>query len=265
MRPPRADVRARALEVVRAMTRTRSLYEACLGLFAAYPLASRSVNRSGTVCAMVLMLAGGDGAGFHVLSHRRGTGRSSFLIWPWPAGEIAEIEAGGDADVSDVAADAVTRGVPIPRDGSLLGWSIRGDITALVIVYAKYTPDSPEPAWSVMPLVGIPETQWPPFAGERLFGCWSWEDYRAGRIVSLDDLIARTPDTVFWVDTKAVLGSDCCAVARDATSPDGHTLRRGSYVYYEALRAGKPVPPLRALLADASKIDLASRFQRSGK
>jgi hypothetical protein len=70
---------------------------------------------------------------------------------------------------------------------------------------------------------------------------WSW----------LDDLIAGTPGTVCWINTKAVLGSDCCAVARDITSPEGHTLRRGRYVYYEALRK---------LLAAADRADLASRF-----
>jgi hypothetical protein len=86
------------------------------------------------------------------------------------------------------------------------------------------------------------------------------EYYQAGTISSLDDLIGGTPGAVFWINTAAILGSDCCAVARDITSPDGHTLRRGRYVYYEALRAGKPVPPLRKLLATADRADLASRF-----
>jgi len=41
-------------------------------------------------------------------------------------------------------------------------------------------------------------------------------------------------------------------------------LQRGRYVYYQALRAGKPVPSLRVLLAATGKIDLAPRFRRTG-
>lgn len=96
---------------------------------------------------------------------------------------------------------------------------------------------------------------------ECLFGDWFWEHYRAGNLVCLGGLIAETPDTVFWVDTRAILGSGCCAVARDITSPDGYTLRRGRYVYHQALRADKPMPSLGELLADTEKIDLAPRFQ----
>ena len=40
-------------------------------------------------------------------------------------------------------------------------------------------------------------------------------------------------------------------------------LRRGRYVYSEALRAGEVVPSLTALLADTRKTDLAPRFRRS--
>jgi hypothetical protein len=121
----------------------------------------------------------------------------------------------------------------------------------LVAFYATYSPMSPDPYWAVMPLADIPQSSWPPFAGEPFFWCWFWEYYQAGNISWLDDLIAGTPGTVCWINTKAVLGSDCCAVARDITSPEGHTLRRGRYVYYEALRK---------LLAAADRADLASRF-----
>jgi hypothetical protein len=96
------------------------------------------------------------------------------------------------------------------------------------------------------------------------FGKWFWKHYRAGSINSLRSLIAAAPGVVFWADTKAVLGSDCCAVARDLRSPEGYVLPRGRYVYYEALRAGKPVPSLQTLLTTADRIDLATRFHRYG-
>ena len=112
-----------------------------------------------------------------------------------------------------------------------------------------------------MPLTDIPETQWPPFTERRFFGDWFWQWYRAGSITSLSNLIASTPETVFWVDTKAILGSGSCAVAAEVSAPEGYRLRRGCYVYYRALRAGRPVPSLRALLSDDSRIDLSPGFR----
>ena len=41
-----------------------------------------------------------------------------------------------------------------------------------------------------MLLADVPEALWPPFTDEPLFGSWFWNQYRAGGIVCLDDLIA---------------------------------------------------------------------------
>ena len=112
-----------------------------------------------------------------------------------------------------------------------------------------------------MPLANIPEVQWPPFTEKPFFGEWFWQWYRSGSIASLSDLIATNPDTVFWVDTRTTLGSGSCAVAAEINAPEGYKLRRGSYVYYRALRMGKPVPSLQALLSDDSKIDLSPGFR----
>jgi hypothetical protein len=113
-----------------------------------------------------------------------------------------------------------------------------------------------------MPLAGTPEAQWPPFTRDRLFGHWFWEHYWAGNIVSVGGLIAGIADTAFWVNTRAILGSDCCAVARDVRSPEEPVLRQGRYVYHEVLRDGKSVPPLEALLAYPGRVDLATRFRQ---
>ena len=244
------------------MVHTNSLFQACREMFDSYPQAARTVNESGTVLSMVVMLQGGDHAGFYVLSQDGGKDRPTYLLWSWPAGDIVDIPAESTAAVPNMAVDAVARGVPIPRDGSLFGWVHEGVIAALIVIYAESAPSSSDPGWAVMPLAGTPETQWPPFTGEPLFGRWSWEQCRAGRIISLDGLIAETPDTVWWVDTKAVLDSNCCAIARDITTLEGHTLRRGCYVYYQALQAGKPIPLLNELLGAPDKIDLAPGFQR---
>jgi hypothetical protein len=243
------------------MIRTSSLYEACHELFACYPLAARAVNRSGTIGSMVLMLRDGDDGEFFVLSRNCDEGRPFYSVFPWRAEGIVDIEADDSAPVPEVVANAVTGGVPIPRHGSLWGWVCEDAVTALVVVYAKYSAALPQPSWSVMPLAGVQEAQWPPFTDERLFGHWFWEHYQTGSIIYLGGLIAETPATVFWADTKAILGSDCCVVARDVKSPEGPSLRRGRYVYYLALQTGKPVPPLEVLLADPGKTDLALRFQ----
>lgn len=249
----------RALEL--AMTGTDLLSKVCDGLFSDYPLAVTPDNESGAVRSMVLMSRDGDDAEFFVLSRDAREGRPSYSLRPWHMREPANAEIHA-SDISGVVLKVVTRGVPIPRHGSLFGWARGNDITALVAFYATYSSVSPEPHWAMMPLADSPPVSWPAFTDEPLFGYWFWDYYRAGAVSPLDDLIAGTPGAVFWVNTKAILGSDCCAVARDISTLEGHRLRRGRYVYYEALRAGKPVPSLRALLAAKDKADLASRFRR---
>jgi hypothetical protein len=245
------------------MKRDRSLYEQCDDLFADYDQAVQQVNRSGTISSMVLMLRDGANDGYFALT-RDGAGDCAvYLIWSWPAGSITEIDAAGTSPIGGAAASAVTRGVPVPRDGSLFGWVPPGSgtVTALLVIYAEYTPATPEPGWAVMPLAGAAEAQWPPFADEALFGNWTWNS-REGTLVRLDETVALSPGTVFWVDAKPVLGSDCCVVARDLGGPGNCVLPRGRYAYYQVLRSGGPVPPLARLLADPGKIDLAARFQR---
>lgn len=240
---------------------TRSPYEACQKLFTDYPLATRIVSRDGTVRSMVLMLQDEDYAGFFVLSGDYRNGKQAYSVWSWPAGDIVAIEVGSEATVLEPATTAVTCGVPIPQDGSLFGWTYGDVISALIVVYAEYSDEYPEPGWAVMPLTSASEELWPPFTGEPLFGHWSWNEYKSGNIISLDRVIAATPETVYWVDTKDTLGSDSCAVAHDISPHEGAVLRRGRYVYYEALQAEEHVPSLTELLTSASALDLAPRFR----
>jgi hypothetical protein len=244
------------------MIRTSSLAEACYALFANYPPAVRTATASGSIRSMLLMLSDGDGATFFVLTHDRRDGRSLYLLRQRGTSEAVEIESDGDAAVPDVALNVVTHGVPMPRDGSLFGWRCGDAVAALIPVYTTSTPTSPDPFCAVMPRAGVPEAQWPPFTEVRFPGPWFWEHYRARRIVSVGGLIAETPATVFWANTKASLGTQCCVVAHDIGSDKDYTLRRGIYVYYKALQTGMPVPSLTVLLADSGKIDLAPRFRR---
>lgn len=243
------------------MTRACDLYEACDRLFKSYRLAVTSVNRLGSVRSMVLMDQD-EGAGkFFILSRDASGYRPFYSVCSWQGGEVVDIDADTIGAVSSVIVSALTHGVPIPQHGSLWGSADSNFISALIAVYADHTPARLEPSWALMPFTDIPEVEWPSFAQERTLGHWFWEDYRSGKIIWLASLIAKVPHAVFWIDTNAILGSECCAVAREIRSPRGPILRRGRYVHYGALKAGKPVPSLSDLLTDKSKIDLAPRFQ----
>jgi hypothetical protein len=241
------------------MMLTRSLYGTCREFFMTYPLASDEVN--GAIRSMVLMLHDCDEVSYFVLSQNCRENRSWYSICLWPAGPVVTIEADRDALVPEMFASALSCGTPLPRDGSLFGWRRDGIVNALIAVYTEYSPAVPEPCWSVMPRAGVPDTQWPPFTGEPLIGNRFWELQQAGTIISVEGLIARSTNTVFWANTEAAFGSGCCLVARDLRSPDGYMLPSGRYVYHKVLRAGSPVPSLQELLADTGKTDLATRFR----
>jgi len=246
------------------MMRTSSLPDACDQLFSAYPLTVTVVNRHPAISSMVLMLQDGEDERFLVLSQDRREDKRRYSLRPWRATESVDIDP-NDGAVSEEIANAVTNGVPVPCDGAMFGWRHGDDVSALVAFFTTYAPETPEPSWTVMPRAGIPEAQWPPFTDECHLGHWFWDHYRAGHAVSVGGLIAANPGTAFWVDTRAVLGSGCCAVACDVRSLDGYALRRGRYVYCQVLRSGSSLPSLEVLLADTDKIDLASRLSRSAR
>ena len=241
------------------MTCAEALYETCEALFDEYPLAVRADGGDETSRSMVLLLW--EDVAFFILWLDCDEGEINFSIGPWPAGDDARISAHRSQGMSDTLTRAICSGVPIPRDGSLFGWAPGDVVIAMIVVYAEYVPDSPEPSWTIMPLAGTTESQWPPFVGEHLFGHWFWEHFQNGDIISLGALIARNPDTVFWVDATAPLGSACCVVAADIGDSSGRLLRRGRYVYFQVLQADTTMPSLEALLADPGKADLAPRFE----
>lgn len=240
-----------------------SLSEKCHELFERYPVAASTDDGSGATRTMMIMLRGTEGPRFFVLSHDLREGSSRYSLRPRRSPRTVDIGANGRAPIPDEVVQVLTRGVPIPQDGSLFGWRCEGVVAALVPVYTAFMPASPDPVYAVMPRVGTPEAQWPPFTDERPFGQWFWEHYRAEELISLDCLIEDIPDTVFWVSTKTILGSDYCAVAQDVKSPGGCTLQRGVYVPSGAMLAGNRFPQLSDLLADTTKTDLAPRFQES--
>src|SRR5215472_4234822 len=123
------------------MTSTCFPDRACYELFSDYPLAVSSYNPDETTRSMILMLRECYHTEFFVLSHSYTDGQSSYSLRPWPPEYGADAEADA-AGLPDNAVKVLTRGVPIPRHGSLLGWTGPGHVTALIAVYAKCTPAS---------------------------------------------------------------------------------------------------------------------------
>ena len=237
------------------MTTTTSLYATCERLFADYPLA---INDNG---AMTLMLDTGRDPEFFILIPWDGDGDldACFDLIRWRNPDaVGRIEAHTGTEDAPDAARILATAVPLPYDGSMFGWLDRGEVTALLPVYAHYSQKIPVPSWSVCPRVGAP--QWPPFVGASIAEARFWDHYQAGQIVNLAPLIAETPRSVFWVQAPAPLHG-VCVVAHDVTAPQGWVLPQGAYVYSDTLSDGVPVPSLDDLLADPGLTDLAPRFQ----
>lgn len=222
--------------------------KACNTLFATYPLAVEP-GKPGTpvICSMTLALVDGGIPQFFVLTYEDSGDTPAYLL-----------TSRDGTSAADAMEDVLARGLPLPRDGSLYGWVDRGRVTAMIAFYALCAPETPEPSYSPMPDADASEAVWPPFIGERLLGPWLWEYFQAGRIVNLAPLIASTEGAVFWANTVEAIGSGCIAVARDLASPDGWTLPRGRYAYYQHRDAA---PSLDDLLADPGKTDLGPRFR----
>jgi hypothetical protein len=239
------------------ITDSATLQAACSELFACHPQAARPLNNSGTSRSIVLLQAESGNARFFILISQDDGEGPFFSIRRWCIGGAVDLDD-ETAPVPGWAVNAVTHGVPLPRDGSLYGWADRGRITAMVAFSTQYTPEVPEPSWSLMPDADLGEENWPPFADERLVGPWLWEHFQAGHLVDLASLVASSENAVFWVDTAEAIGSGSIAVAHDLASPDGWTFPRGRYVYCQH-RDG--APSLDDLLADPGKTDLAPRFR----
>jgi hypothetical protein len=228
--------------------------EAARRLFNEYPLAIETAKPGARRDSMVLMLRDGDDPKFFVLERDR-HGTPSYLLKQWGARN--------GADAATDATDALASAVPFPRDGAMFGWQESGTVTALIACYARRTARSPEPIWSVLALAEAPESEWPPFTKEHLFGPWFWECLHAGEVVSVENLISRTPGRVFWAHTEASLGSGCCVVSRQIEDPSGYVIPRGRFVFHTVLSARKPLPSVDEMLARADTTDLTPRFAQS--
>jgi len=139
-----ADPHKEQIVIVHALSGAASL-AACLRLFRRYPLAVTGASAAGGCRSMVLASRDGGQAGYFVLTQARD---DLFVIRSWNAydGVNQEIRAG--EPVSGVVHQIITEGMPVPRDGALLGWLTDNAVTVMLAVHSRQpeTWDVPVPA-----------------------------------------------------------------------------------------------------------------------
>jgi hypothetical protein len=246
-------------------------FAACLRLFRSYPLAVSPCYSGGWHRSIVLRhrafthgAANHEGSGFFVLTQDPA---ERFTLRPWDpdAGQCEEIRPG--APVSVISHRIITEGMPVPRDGALLGWISDRQATALLSVYHGQ-PASPArvPQVRVLAMVGSDPMRWPPFTASPLDDGRLWEYAERGQIVDLAPLIVRDPEGAFWVPSqnpgRAGQGHGCVVVSRNLQSDD-YWVPAGTYMDHWMLREGVPSPPASQLLALPGATDLSRRLTAS--
>jgi hypothetical protein len=258
-------------------------FAACLRLFRSYPLAVSPWSADGTNRSIVLRYPGADEDrasgknGFFVLSQDRA---EHFVLRPWPGGQAGG-QAGDSAGsgrpggfsyqeirpVDPVPAavhQVIAEGMPVPRDGALLGWvSDRQAMVLLSVYHGK--PGSPLPGGPqirVLPLVGSEPLRWPEFTVSPLEDGRLWEYLDRGELVDLAPVLSAAPDHGFWVPSqnlrRASRAHGCVVISRSLPAPE-FWLPAGVYMDHWMLREGVPAPPASHLLGLPGTIDLARR------
>jgi hypothetical protein len=263
-------------------------FAACLRLFRSYPLAvnqfppgdaevvrpapqeqgeegSAAPCSSGCHGSIVLRHRAFDGSGFYILSQDPA---GHFTLRPWNPedGECQEIKPGTPVPVT--SHQVITEGMPVPRDGALLGWVSDRQATVLLSVYHGLSlyhgqRASRGPQVRVLPMVGSEPMRWPPFTVSPLDDGRLWEYVERGEIVDLAPIIAREAEGAFWVPSqnpgRAGQGHGCVVVGR-ALEAEEYWVPPGIYMDHWMLREGVPTPPAPHLLTLSGATDLSHRL-----
>jgi hypothetical protein len=236
-------------------------FAACLRLFRSYPLAVSQCHSGGWHRSIVLRHRGFEGSGFYVLTQDPA---EQFTLRPWnPAdGECQEIRPGAAVPVTSHR--VITEGMPVPRDGALLGWVSDRQATVLLSMYHGRSPSRVSvPEVRVLAMVGSEPMRWPPFTVSPLDDGRFWEYAERGEIVDLAPVIVRGAGGAFWVPSqnpgRAGRGHGCAVVSRNLRSED-YWVPEGIYMDHWMLREGVPSPPASHLLTLPGATDLSRRL-----
>jgi hypothetical protein len=255
-------------------------FAACLRLFRSFPLSISLCYSGGWHRSIVLRHrafegAGGfpergafdghgavEGSGYYVLTQDPA---ERFTLRPWypAAGESEEIRPGEPVSVGSHR--VITEGMPVPRDGALLGWVSDRQATVLLSVYHGQ-PGARAPQVRVLPMVGSEPMRWPPFTASPLDDGRLWEYVERGEIVDLAPVVARNADGAFWIPSqhtgRADTGHGCVVVSRSLQTEE-YWVPEGIYMDHWMLREGVQAPPAGHLLTLPGAASLSCRLAAS--
>jgi hypothetical protein len=236
-------------------------FAACLRLFRSYSLAVTPVYATGWRRTIVLRHRAFEGSGFHVLTQDPA---GHFTLRPWhpDEGESQEISPG--APVTVTSHRVITEGMPVPRDGALLGWVSDRQATVLLSAYHGDAATQPSgPQVRVLAMVGSEPVRWPPFTASPLDDGRLWEYVERGEIVDLAPLVACSDGGAAWVPSqnpgRAGQGHGCVVVNQNLQAED-YWLPAGVYMDHWMLREGVPTPPASHLLTLPGATELSRRL-----
>lgn len=236
-------------------------FAACLRLFRSYPLAVTPVYATGWQRSIIVRHRAFEGSGFHVLTQDPG-GRFTLRPWRPDEGETEEISPG--APVTVTSHRVITEGMPVPRDGALLGWISDRQATVLLSVYhGDAVSQAGGPQVRVLALAGSEPVRWPPFTASPLDDGRLWEYVERGEIVDLAPLVACSGGGASWVPSqnpgRAGQGHGCVVVNQNLQAED-YWVPEGVYMDHWMLREGVPTPPASHLLTLPGTTDMSRRL-----
>jgi hypothetical protein len=238
----------------------------CQQLFGRYPLAVTPKSADGGYRSMVLMNRAAGLASFFVLTQ---ASDDLFVIRSWNRRDGINQQIRPGEPVSGVIHDVVTGGMPVPRDGALLGWVTDSQVTAMLAVHCRqpetWDDPVPVPEIRVMPMAGTSELMhWPPFAASPLDGGRLWEYVDRDQIVDIAPLISQNAGSAFWVpsaDRRSARHEEGCVVVTGNLPADEYWLPAGVYMDHWTLREGIEPQAADGLLTLPGVVDLADRLQ----
>jgi hypothetical protein len=246
---------------VHALTGAAS-FAACLRLFRSYPLAVNPGHPDDAGHpAMVLRYRAFEGSGYYILTLDPA---ERFTLRPWNPGDGEAQEARPGTPVSVLSHRVITEGLPVPRDGALLGWVSDRQVTAMLSVdYGRPTARPGGPQGRVLAMVDSALLRWPPFTASPLDDGRLWEYADRGELVDLAPVMARAARAASWVPSqnsgRAAQGHGCVVVRQSLTAED-YWVPEGIYMDHWMLREGVPAPPASHLLTLPGTTDLAARL-----
>jgi hypothetical protein len=238
-----------------------TVFAVCLRLFRSYPLAVRRHYAEHRYGSMVLVSRATGTPRFFVLIMEWD---DLFVLRPWDRRDGARVEIGPDGAVPAEVRQAIETGVPVPRDGVLLGWMSGHQVQAVIAAYGRLSEpwDDPSavPGVLVMPRSGSQPAEWPPLAASPLDDGKLWGYVARGQLTDLGPLVTHRAGRVFWVpgaDEAAGRRSGARVVVTERLSTDEFWLPAGVYADHSTLREGTPSLTASQLLAQPGVVDLA--------